>query len=200
MSEGAVGPDRGKIEIFAYGGGGPMRLRLRPMRVGDIPEVMKIEVRSFSLPWTEDAFVREIEKIPFSRPLVAEEVEGRNGRAGPAVGGSATGGPAAGGPAIVGYACWWEVKDECHITNVTVSPEARRRGVGKFLMREILKDARRRGAVRATLEARNSNGAAVSLYEGFGFSPVAMRKGYYPDNGEDALVMLMEFSPDGGGV
>ncbi len=193
MSEDAGGPDRRKLEIFAQGNG-PMRLRLRPMRVSDISEVMKIEVRSFSLPWTEDAFVREIEKIPFSRPVVAEELEGRNGRAGTAVGGSATG-----GPAIAGYACWWEVKDECHITNVTVSPEVRRRGVGKFLMREILKEARRRGAVRATLEARISNEAAVSLYEGFGFAPVAMRKGYYPDNGEDALVMLMEFSPDGEG-
>ncbi len=167
-----------------------MSLSLRPMRVGDVPEVMKIEVRSFSLPWTEDAFLREIEKIPFSRPLVAEEVAGANGRTGPATGGLV----------IVGYACWWEVKDECHITNVTVSPKARRRGVGKFLMTEILKDARRRGAVRATLEARIGNEAAVSLYEGFGFIPVAMRKGYYPDNGEDALVMLMEFSPDGGGV
>ena len=155
------------------------RLRLRPMRVADIPEIMPIEVRSFSFPWTEDAFVREIEKIPFSRLIVAEEPGDGDGP---------------GKPVIVGYACWWEVKDECHITNVTVSPEARRRGVAKFLMTGILNDARRRGAVRATLEARISNKAAHSLYEKFGFTPVAMRKGYYPDNGEDALVMLKEFT------
>jgi [ribosomal protein S18]-alanine N-acetyltransferase len=156
-----------------------LEFRLRPMEVSDIPVVMAIEVRSFSLPWTEDAFLREIEKIPFSRPVIAEELDGGENRQ---------------DKVVVGYACWWEVKDECHITNVTVSPEARRRGVGKFLLTEIIEDARNRGAVRATLEARISNKAALSLYEKFGFNSVAMRPKYYPDNGEDAMVMLKDMS------
>ena len=86
----------------------------------------------------------------------------------------------------------WEVVDECHITNVTVSPDTRRKGVGQFLLEGIIEQARRQGAVRATLEVRVSNMAAVRLYEKFGFVSVAMRRKYYPDNGEDALVMWKE--------
>lgn len=179
MSQGAEESSRGVQSPLGAGGASYPGFRIRPMEVRDTPTVMAIEVRSFSLPWTEDAFLREIEKIPFSRPVVAEDPGG--GENGP-------------GKAIVGYACWWEVKDECHITNVTVSPEARRRGVGKFLLTEIIEDARRRGAVRATLEVRMSNKAALSLYEQFGFIAVAMRPRYYPDNGEDAMVMLKDMS------
>ena len=179
MCQGAEGSISGVQSSLGAGGAPYSGFRLRPMEVRDIPTVMAIEVRSFSLPWTEDSFLREIEKIPFSRPVVAEDPDGgENGQS----------------AAIVGYACWWEVKDECHITNVTVSPETRRRGVGKFLLTEIIEDARRRGAIRATLEARMSNEAAISLYEKFGFIAVAMRPKYYPDNGEDAMVMLKDMS------
>lgn len=179
MYRGAGELSRGVQSSLGAGGAPHPGFRLRPMEVRDIPAVMAIEVRSYSLSWTEDAFLREIEKIPFSRPVVAENPDGgENGQ----------------GKAIVGYACWWEVTDECHITNVTVSPEARQRGVGKFLLTKIIEDARRRGAVRATLEVRISNEAALSLYEKFGFIAVAMRPKYYPDNGEDAMVMLKEMS------
>jgi ribosomal-protein-alanine N-acetyltransferase len=82
--------------------------------------------------------------------------------------------------------------DECHIANVTVAPEARGRSVGEFLVEGILADAHRRGAIRATLEVRISNAAAIGLYEKCGFTSVAMRRKYYPDNGEDALVMWKE--------
>ncbi len=167
---------------------GAEALRLRPMRVEDISEIRAIEVRSFTLPWSETAFRREIEEMPHSRLLVAE-VSGRAGRAG------WPGRKEAGEEGIVGYACWWEVVDECHITNVTVSPDFRRRGAGKFLLEGILDDARRRGSLRATLEVRAGNEAAIAMYEKFGFASVAMRRRYYPDNGEDALVMWREIGP-----
>ncbi|MFP6889465.1 MAG: ribosomal protein S18-alanine N-acetyltransferase [Nitrospinota bacterium] len=156
--------------------GAPAAYRLRLMRKEDIPFVMPIEVLSYSLPWTEAAFERELDDIPFSRLLAVESAAEKKD---------------AGRAAILGYGCWWMVKGECHITNVTVAPEARRKGVGRFLLWGILDDARRQGATEATLEVRVSNAAAIVLYENFGFTSVAMREGYYPDNGEDAMVMWM---------
>ncbi len=159
------------------GGAAPPGLRRRPMRRDDLPAVVASERRSYTLPWSEDTFRHELGKVPNSHLLVTEgPAEGDDGR----------------GRIILGYACWWEVVDECHITNVTVSPEARRRGVGRFLVEGILDDARRRGVVRATLEVRVGNAAAAGLYEKCGFTSVAMRRRYYPDNGEDALVMWKE--------
>jgi ribosomal-protein-alanine N-acetyltransferase len=154
-------------------------LSLRLMRLEDISEVIEMEVRSFTLPWTETAFRREIEDMPHSRLLVAELPGPKD----------------AGEGRIVGYACWWKVVDECHITNVTVSPDYRRQGVGKFLLACILGDAQKRGALRATLEVRASNEVAIALYEKFGFTSVAIRSKYYPDNGEDALVMWTVIAP-----
>ncbi|MBI3128329.1 MAG: ribosomal protein S18-alanine N-acetyltransferase [Candidatus Tectomicrobia bacterium] len=151
----------------------PPGLRLRPMRREDVPAVLSIERLSFTLPWSETTFLRELEKVSLSHLLVVE---------GPAPGGG-------GADPLLGYACWWEVTDECHITDFAVAPSARRRGVGDFLLNGLLEDARRRGAVRATLEVRVSNEAAISLYEKWGFSAIAMRQRYYPDNDEDALVM-----------
>lgn len=152
-------------------------LRLRPMQRDDLPSVLETERRSYSFPWSEGTFRNELENVPHSHLLVVEShTVGEDDGRGP----------------IIGHACWWEVVDECHITNVTVSPDARRRGVGQFLLEGVIYQARRRGSVRATLEVRVSNAAAVSLYEKFGFVPVAMRRNYYPDNGEDALVMWKE--------
>jgi len=146
------------------------------MRREDLERVAVIERLSFSLPWSQAAFRRELEEIPSSHLIVAE--------------GAPPGGE--GGEALLGYACWWEVADECHITNLAVAPAARRRGVGEFLLKGMLEDARARGAARATLEVRAGNAAAIALYEKWGFTGIAMRRRYYPDNGEDALVMWKE--------
>ena len=148
--------------------------RLRPMNLGDISEVVAIENLSFTLPWSRESFRREIEKIPNSRLIVAEGDEGGKER---------------GSQSILGYTCWWEVVDECHITNIAVRPTARRRGVGVLLLEEILDAAKRAGLVRATLEVRTGNTAAIAFYEKMGFTSAAIRPRYYPDNSEDALVM-----------
>ncbi|MEE9274817.1 MAG: ribosomal protein S18-alanine N-acetyltransferase [bacterium] len=152
-------------------------LRIRPMRREDLAEVAAIEALSFSLPWSEAVFRRELEEISHSHlPVVEgeveEEMEGRG--------------------EILAYACWWEVADECHITNFAVASRARRRGVADFLLIGLLEEASRRGARRASLEVRMSNAGAIALYEKHGFTKAAIRPKYYPDNGEDALVMWKE--------
>lgn len=147
------------------------------MRITDLPAIMAIERRSYSLPWTESVFRRELEELPQSHLLVVED---------------AAGGDEELGLAIIGYAVWWEVVDECHIANVTVSPAARRQGVGRYLVEEMMRTAKQMGIVRATLEVRVSNEEAITLYEKCGFTSVAIRQRYYPDNNEDALVMWKE--------
>lgn len=169
MAAGAASAEEG------FSKGLPAGLRLRSMRREDIPAVVAIERLSFSLPWSEAAFRRELEEVSHSHLLVVE---------GPAPGG--------GEGLVLGYACWWEVTDECHITDFAVAPPARRRGIGDFLIQGLLEDARRRGMVRATLEVRTGNEAAIALYEKWGFTSIAMRRRYYPDNDEDALVMWKE--------
>lgn len=154
----------------------PPGLRLRPMRREDIPAVAAIERLSFSLPWSEAAFRRELEEVSHSHLLIVEGPPVQEG----------------GGGAVLGYACWWEVTEECHITDFAVAPAARRRGIGEFLLQGLLEEARKRGMVRATLEVRIGNEAAIALYEKWGFKSIAMRRRYYPDNDEDALVMWKE--------
>ena len=155
-------------------------MKTRPMRVEDVEQALAIERRSFPLPWSRESFIREISEIDNSRLLVVTEDEGRAGFLKDSK------------YEVMGYACWWEVADECHITNFAVSPDHRRKGVGGFLLEKILEDARAGGLIRATLEVRLGNAAAIALYEKWGFTAAAMRPRYYPDNREDALVMWKE--------
>lgn len=143
------------------------------MRVEDVDRVLAIERLSFPLPWSRESFIREICEIDNSRLLVVTEDEET-------------------GADLMGYACWWEVVDECHITNFAVAPAHRRKGVADVLLGRILEDAKGRGLLRATLEVRLGNAAAIALYEKWGFTAAAMRPRYYPDNSEDALVMWKE--------
>lgn len=150
------------------------------MRVEDVDQVHAIERLSFPLPWSRESFIREICELDNSHLLVVSEDEDRAGS------------PEGSRAEVMGYACWWEVVDECHITNFAVAPEHRRKGVADFLLERILEDARGRGLLRATLEVRLGNAAAIALYEKWGFTAAAMRPRYYPDNREDALVMWKE--------
>ncbi len=90
--------------------------------------------------------------------------------------------------AIVGVGCYWEIVDEAHITVLAVDPCYHRRGLGRWLLINLLADACKRTLQRATLEVRASNSRALSLYESFGFEALGTRKHYYPD-GEDALIL-----------
>lgn len=155
-------------------------MKARPMRAGDLDAVLDIERRSFPLPWSRESFLRELREVENARLLVAVDEGGPP--AAPEL-------PRAG---VLGYACWWEVPEECHITNFAVAPGRRRRGVGALLLERALADAKDRGLLRATLEVRAGNAAAIALYEKHGFTAAAMRPRYYPDNREDALVMWKE--------
>jgi ribosomal-protein-alanine N-acetyltransferase len=101
-------------------------------------------------------------------------------------------------PPIVGYLCLWLIADEVHVTNFAVDPTHRQRGFGRHLLGTLLELYRRNGARRAALEVRPSNHSARRLYEAFGFRQVGLRKGYYFDTGEDALLMEARFEADGG--
>jgi ribosomal-protein-alanine N-acetyltransferase len=89
----------------------------------------------------------------------------------------------------VGYAGMWQVLDEGHITNIAVHPEFRRSGLGSALMETLLEEAGRRGLRALTLEVRKSNLGAQALYRKYGFTDGGMRKRYYADNNEDAIIM-----------
>ncbi|QWC24793.1 ribosomal protein S18-alanine N-acetyltransferase [Bacillus haikouensis] len=136
------------------------------MTVDDLDAVMEIEHRSFSIPWTREAFYNEIEQNHLSTYLVVED-----------------------GECIAGYCGVWLVVDEAHITNVAVLPDYRGKGLGEALMKRIMEIAKQVGAHVMTLEVRVSNEAAKGLYRKMGFQDGGIRKRYYSDNQEDALVM-----------
>lgn len=151
-------------------GAGPYRLRR--MVVDDLETVMAIEGRAFKHPWSAELFRRELQH-DWSTILVAERPDPR-------------------GPAMVGFIIFWLVHDEIHVLNVATDPPARRGGVARALLAECMERGRARGARLATLEVRRSNVGAIRLYESFGFRSVGVRPNYYADEGEDAIVMLLD--------
>jgi [ribosomal protein S18]-alanine N-acetyltransferase len=87
---------------------------------------------------------------------------------------------------------FWLVHDEVHVLNIATALEARRRGIGRALMEAAAAAGRARGATLATLEVRRSNTAAITLYRALGYRQVGIRPNYYTDEGEDAIVMVVE--------
>lgn len=136
------------------------------MTVDDLDAVMVLERLSFSIPWSREAFIQEITKNMFARYICAKVDS-----------------------VAVGYAGMWKVCDEGHITNVAVHPEFRRNGIGAKLIEGLILIARKENIERMTLEVRKSNIPARELYLKFGFKVEGIRKGYYADNGEDAIIM-----------
>ncbi|MFN6460639.1 MAG: ribosomal protein S18-alanine N-acetyltransferase [Nostoc sp. DedVER02] len=92
---------------------------------------------------------------------------------------------------LLGIGCFWSILDEAHITIVAVHPQYQRQGLGAALLYSLIKTACDRKMERATLEVRASNLAAISLYQKFGFKTAGRRRGYYQDNGEDALILWL---------
>lgn len=135
------------------------------MRGSDIEAVSRIERHSFPTPWNTQAYVTEIAN-PSACYLVAVW-----------------------GDRVVGYGGTWVIMDEAHITTIAVAPECRGYKIGERLLSELLVQAQRKGATRATLEVREGNEVAQRLYDKYGFDRVSVRKGYYSDNRENALIM-----------
>jgi [ribosomal protein S18]-alanine N-acetyltransferase len=141
-------------------------ITFRNMTVDDLDDVMEVEVNSFTVPWSREAFFNELTKNQFAQYLVVEVDQ-----------------------KVVGYCGVWIIVDEAHITNIALLPEYRGMRLGEALMAKVLEIAREMGALRMTLEVRVSNNRAQNLYRKFGFEEGAIRKQYYTDNMEDALVM-----------
>ncbi|KAF0816258.1 Ribosomal-protein-S18p-alanine acetyltransferase [Bacillus sp. ZZV12-4809] len=141
-------------------------LTFRLMSEEDIDDVLEIEHKSFATPWSREAFFNELTHNQFALYVVLEEDN-----------------------KVIGYCGAWIVVDEAHITNVALLPEYRGRKLGEALMRQLMELASEKGAITMTLEVRVSNFTAQSLYRKLGFQNGAIRKNYYTDNQEDALVM-----------
>jgi len=135
-----------------------------------IDDIIVIEKLSFTIPWTKNAFLHELQNNKFAVYLSAKM-----------------------GDRIVGYAGMWKIFDEGHITNVAVHPEFRRMGIGSMLLERLINLAKRDGITKMTLEVRQSNKAAQALYKKYGFKAAGIRKEYYADNGEDAVIMWNEW-------
>lgn len=143
-----------------------MDLIVRLAEERDIIPMAEMDILCFSAPWSEESFRKEITDNHLAFYIVAE-ISGR----------------------MVGYAGLWGIVDEGHITNVAVHPDFRRKGIGEALITVLLSHTRENGILSHTLEVRASNDAAISLYLKFGFVPAGLRKNYYEDNGEDAIIM-----------
>jgi ribosomal-protein-alanine N-acetyltransferase len=143
----------------------PDNLILLPMARADIPEIHLLEVISFSLPWEIEAYYGELAN-PSAFYLAAHA-----------------------GERIIGFGGMWAVADQAHIVTLAVHPDYRRHGLGRRMLMGLLDEARRRTVTEITLEVRAGNAPAQALYQSAGFRTVAIRRHYYPDNGEDALVM-----------
>lgn len=141
-------------------------LTFRFMEEKDIDDVLRIEQASFTTPWTREAFQHEMTQNRFAVYVVLEE-DGQ----------------------VIGYCGSWVVVDEVHITNVAIHPDYRGQKLGEALMRNMIEVGIGLGAVSMTLEVRVSNHVAQSLYRKLGFQDGGIRKNYYTDLQEDALVM-----------
>lgn len=146
--------------------GVPAVVELRPIRPADLPGVLEIERRSFSIPWTERAF-RHLMGREDAGILVADA--GREG--------------------AVGYAAWWTAADEAELGDLAVRADHRRRGIGRALVEAVARAARGRGAGSLFLQVRAGNEAARALYVGAGFREVGRRERYYRIPSEDAVVL-----------
>jgi len=147
-------------------------MRLRRLELGDLDAIEQIERVSYPTPWSRSMFATELAK-PSSLSLGAvDETD-----------------------ILVGYLVLSRYVDAWHVMNVAVAPEWRRRGVATALLRRLLDDTRHDAQRGYTLEVRVSNVGAIALYERFGFKPKGVRRGYYTDNREDALIMWRDPEP-----
>ncbi len=148
---------------------------IEDMRLEDLPGVQLVENASFPLPWPANAFRHELTQNKNAHYIVAKE-----------------------GDHIVGYAGLWLSLDEAHITTFAVLPDHRRRKIGERMLLSLFERAEKLGAEWLTLEVRASNLPAQRLYEKYGFRPAGIRRRYYSDNNEDAIIMWTERLRDRG--
>ena len=138
--------------------------KIREMRKEDLVQVCVIEKENFSLPWSEKSFCEEANN-PLATYFVAREDE-----------------------KIVGYGGIWNVSGEGQITNIAVHPDMRKRGIASEILRALIKSAK--SCEKIFLEVRESNTAAICLYEKYGFKRCGVRKNFYHSPVENGIVMM----------
>ena len=149
-------------------------LVIRKMTLDDLEQVVAIDQVSFSLPWPARSFRFELTDNEASRCWVAE-LDGR----------------------VIAMLVGWFIVDELHVATIATHPEFRGQGIGREILLYSLRAAKEEGAVKSFLEVRESNEIAQTMYRSFGFVEDGRRKGYYKDNGEDAILMSLDHLPGG---
>lgn len=142
-----------------------MPLEFLLMTENDIPAVMAIEQMAYSSPWAESVYRQELKNDLVRFFVVKHEAQ------------------------ILGYSGIWQMGDAIHIGTLVSHPQVRRQGIGELLLMNTITQAYALQATEITLEVRPSNQAARNLYTKYGFIDVGRRKRYYPDTGEDAIIM-----------
>ena len=142
------------------------RLLIERMRHSDIPAVQAIEREIFLSPWPRNAYASELSQNRQAHYYVLRD-----------------------GGAIVGYGGLWKVADEAHVTTIGVRAQSQHQGFGTGMFAALVQRSYELGARWITLEVRAGNAHAIRLYERFGFRAIGRRRGYYTDNGEDAVIM-----------
>jgi ribosomal-protein-alanine N-acetyltransferase len=132
----------------------------------DLSEIAALQARAFSNPWSVESMQWELANTDVARLYVLRLSD-----------------------ALVGYCACWVLFDELHINSLAIDDAYRRQGMALMLLRGVIRDAQSAGATKATLEVRRSNTPALRLYERLGFSVDAVRKDYYEQPREDALVL-----------
>lgn len=160
-----------------------MNIVIEPMTKEHISQVAEIEKQSFSIPWSEEAFIESL-SYEHAMFLVAMDYENTDSEST----GSEKGRTA-------GYIGMYKALNEGDITNIAVSPEYRGRGVGMALMKSLINLARQNNIDNLILEVRESNQAAIHLYEKIGFNRAGIRKNFYEKPVENAIVMYLQLLP-----
>ena len=145
-------------------------VKLKPMEKSDIDDVIAIEQSAYgNHHWSKDSFLSELSNELAKYFSVFNEEK-----------------------KLIAYCGCWQILEEAHITNIAVAPEYRRRHIGELLLKTIIDECYKNMVKFITLEVRVGNISAISLYEKYGFKSLGIRKGYYQDNNEDALIMWTE--------
>ena len=139
--------------------------KIYPMDVSSIKSILNISELSFPISWSFESLKSELDN-KFAKYVVLKN-----------------------GNSIVGYGGMWVIIDEAHVTNVAVHPEARGHGAGDIIVEALFRICRKQKVTGITLEVRSSNFIAINLYEKYGFEQEGLRRNYYEDNGEDAVIM-----------
>lgn len=148
-------------------------IEIIPMTLEHLDEIHGIELRSFSIPWSKNEFRREITENQHAYYFVAADRDNGN--------------------RLAGYAGIWHIVNEGHITNIAVDELYKRQGVGSLLMERLFVLANEKEMIGLTLEVRMGNRPAHGLYHKYGFKAEGIRKNYYVDTHEDAVIMWRYF-------